>query len=157
MNMLKYAFFLLLLITTNSYCQSKNFLEVSGQWQRGDTLSCYPEVLTLGQDGYFVWLSEGDPCHIYTDFGKWTINRDTIVLTCLVNLHDEFGNGKYLKKYSKHSKKYVLLFDDNKLYISGIYISAGKSIKYIDYSKKTFNTNNDLNTVFFTKQDKRIY
>lgn len=155
--MIRYAFFILLLVTTNLYGQSKEFVEVSGQWQRNDTLSCYPEVLTLGQDGYFVWLREGDPCHVYTDFGKWHINQDTIVLTCLVNLHDEFGDGKYLNKYTKRTEKYVLLFDDKQLYILGKYLSVGKSVKYIDYRKKISNTNNDLNSKFFTKQTNRIY
>ncbi len=132
--MKKKLLYVFLFFSINIFAQSQNYLEVTGQWKKVDSLSCFPEILTIGQDNYFVWLREGDPCSIYTEYGQWSFCQDTLILTSKVILHDEYGNGKYLTLNKKNTEKYVLILKNKKLYVIGKYTKVNKKVKYIDYN-----------------------
>lgn len=150
--MYKKIIFILLLCSIKSFAQTKEYEEMFGQWQRVDTLSWFPEVLTIGTDGYFVWTAEGDPGTIYTQFGKWSVNQDTLTLYCKLLLHDEFGNGKYLKKYCNDNfLKYIFFLNSEKLYLLGFYTIMNNKRKFIDYNKRTGKTLDENYLYFFNR------
>jgi hypothetical protein len=144
--------FILFLCSIKSFAQTKEYIEKYGQWERIDTLSWFPEVLTIGTDDYFVWTSEGDPGTIYTRYGKWSVINDTLILNCKLLLHDEYGSGKYLKKYNMYnSEKYIFLQSSDKLYLLGIYTIVNKKRKFIDYTENKGKTLDDKYLFFFDR------
>jgi hypothetical protein len=140
--MYKVIIFILLFCSIKLFSQqSVKYTEKLGQWHRIDTLSWFPEVLTVGTDDYFDWTAEGDPGSIYSQYGKWDVKGDTLILNCKLLLHDEYGNGRYLKKYTRRNyQKYIFLQDSDKLYLLGFYTIVNKKRTFIDYNNKNGKT-----------------
>jgi hypothetical protein len=67
-------------------------------------------------------------------------------------LHDEYGNGKYMKKYNKDNfKKYIFLLNSDKLYLLGFYTIVNKKRKFIDCNKRIGKTLDDNYLYLFNK------
>lgn len=113
--------------------QSSQYLNYSGQWQRNISENCLQEFLTLGQDKYFVWVSEGDPCNIYTIFGTWRYSNDSLFLSCKIILSDEDGSGNYYHFLPDSSESYLLILRDDKLFVIGKYLKINNELNFIDY------------------------
>lgn len=134
-NLIKIIIVFLTIIPLSCSAQSRKFLDYSGQWQRNNSEKCFTEFLTIGQDNYYVWVREGDPCQIYTVFGKWSYSQDTLFLNSKIILSDEYGNGNYFHEVDSLKECYSLKLDGETLYLIGINKANNDSVNFIDYSE----------------------